>query len=179
MRIGRDHIGLCELIKSLGKSGLVVVEIGVSEGHGTESILSTGLVDKIFSIDPWDNINPITADPCTTADNKRHELNFDAVVARNPQITKHKGTIDTFVDEFKNILNTIDVVYIDGNHSYESVCHDIDVAANIIRPKLAISGHDFADFPGYIQGVKRAVIDKLGNPDAVFCDTSWIKYLNK
>ena len=176
MRTGQDHIGLCELVKSLNKSGLTVVEIGVSEGHGTESILSTGLVDKIFSIDPWDNINPVTDDPCTKADNRKHESNFDVVVSKNPQITKHKGTIDTFVNEFKDILNTIDLVYIDGNHSYESVCHDIDVVMNVVHPRLAISGHDFADFPSYIQGVKKAVIDKIGKPDRVFCDTSWIKY---
>ena len=175
MRNGKDHKGLVDLILSLNKDDLTIVEIGVSEGHGTETILSTHKVKKIFSIDPWSNINPAGTDPCTTNNYKILESRFDSICKNHSEIVKIKGTIDAFIEQFPN--EKVDLVYIDGSHEYKDVCHDIDVALNIIKPRLAVSGHDFADSPSYILGVKKAVLEKIGMPDRTFEDTSWIKYL--
>lgn len=176
MRIGTDHIGLVNLINSLNKSNLILVEVGVYKGNGTDTILSTGKIKTIYCIDPWAIINEKTNDKCTFDNYDAIEKSFDQFASNYPEIIKHKGTLDTFIKEFKDKLSTIDFVYIDANHTYESVCHDIDITQNIIKPKLGYGGHDFADFPEYIQGVKKAVLKKVGTPDNVFEDTSWIKY---
>jgi hypothetical protein len=50
---------------------------------------------------------------------------------------------------------------------------------HFIRPKLAISGHDYASDFSHVQGVKQAVNDFFGKPDMTFCDSSWIKFTKK
>ena len=43
------------------------------------------------------------------------------------------------------------------------------------RPKVAISGHDYNTWGG----VTQAIEESLGKPDAVFSDSSWVKYQQK
>ena len=70
----------------------------------------------------------------------------------------------------------LDLVYIDGDHNYGAVKKDIAAWLPKIRPGGYIAGHDF----GFDQqGVTAAVMECLGEPDAVFCDTSWIRCLSK
>jgi hypothetical protein len=68
---------------------------------------------------------------------------------------------------------TLDFVYIDSIHSFRHVCRDIDLWLPKIRPNGLIGGHDYAskEWPGVV----RAVNLKLGIPDEVFSDTSWVK----
>ena len=102
---------------------------------------------------------------------------FDANTAPYPQIIKFKGTIDSFIlsDLFKK-LNGVDVVYIDGLHTYDGCRHDISICKKTVCPKFAFSGHDYTDKIAHVAGVKKAVNEEFGEPDAVFCDNSWIKF---
>ena len=71
----------------------------------------------------------------------------------------------------------VDIVYIDGMHTYDACRHDIEMCRNVIKPRLAISGHDYTDKIAHVIGVKKAVDEAFGAPDAVFCDNSWIKFI--
>lgn len=65
---------------------------------------------------------------------------------------------------------SVDVVYIDADHSYDAVSADIDAWLPKIRHGGYICGHDYHDgFPG----VRKAVDERL-TVDAVFSDSSWI-----
>ena len=66
----------------------------------------------------------------------------------------------------------VDLIYIDGNHSYEKVCEDIEMTLPLIKDTGYISGHDYVDleYTGVIQAVK----DKLKVKPEVFPDSSWI-----
>ena len=62
---------------------------------------------------------------------------------------------------------------------YEAVKHDIEMTLEILKPSVAICGHDFADRPLRIRGVKKAVLEKIGQPDKTYVDTSWIKFSSR
>lgn len=92
---------------------------------------------------------------------------FDIVKQENQNIVEIKNYSEiaskTFIDK------SIDLIYIDGDHSYESVKNDI---LNWI-PKLkfggVMSGHDYCESP-----VKRAVDEYFGeNKIKYFEDSSW------
>ena len=64
-----------------------------------------------------------------------------------------------------------DVIYIDGDHSYEGARADIVAFSTRVAPGGFLAGHDYhAGFPGVV----RAVDEWRGNrPITVYCDGSW------
>lgn len=173
-----DKQGLIELVDSLKQDDLIGIEIGSFAGESAKIFADTRHFKKLICIDIWriedhgfGNTYVNIADA---------EQAFDKVMAESDgKILKFKGTIDDFIasDMFKTVENKIDFVYIDALHTYEGCMHDIFQTMRVLKPSIAIAGHDFADFPEHIRGVKKAVIDYFVVPDATFCDTSWIKYL--
>jgi hypothetical protein len=71
-------------------------------------------------------------------------------------------------------LNVFDFVYIDGMHTYDQVKKDIKNYLPFLREGGFIGGHDYADNK---EQVVKAVNEVIGQPDAVFQDTSWIKQI--
>lgn len=65
---------------------------------------------------------------------------------------------------------SIDVVYLDADHSYKAVAADIVAWLPKVRPGGFIAGHDYHN--GFLE-VKRAVDERLQLLD-VFCDSSWL-----
>jgi hypothetical protein len=76
--------------------------------------------------------------------------------------------------EFEN--ESIDIVFIDANHSYESVKNDIDLWLPKVKTGGVLSGHDYSiSFFGVIQ----AVNEKLGTDNIdVKLDATWFYYKN-
>jgi hypothetical protein len=70
---------------------------------------------------------------------------------------------------------TLDLAYIDGNHSYASVKQDLQLWSSKIRPGGIISGHDYdpVKFPQVIQ----AVDEFLGEDVLKGPCYSWMKQL--
>lgn len=72
---------------------------------------------------------------------------------------------------FAAVAGEYDVVYIDGDHSYEAVRADIAAYSTRIAPGGFLAGHDYHDgFPGVV----RAVDEWRGNrPVKRYLDGSW------
>ena len=71
-------------------------------------------------------------------------------------LEKHKDRIHWVYEMFDHgqIPEKVDFVYIDGNHTYKYVKHDIEVAESIIQPWGVICGHNYQkERPGVIQAV--------------------------
>ena len=67
-----------------------------------------------------------------------------------------------------------DLVYIDGDHMYDSVVRDIRNSLKVVKPGGIISGHDY--YTTVNSGVPKAVSDmlgKYGEPE-IFNDSSWV-----
>lgn len=168
-------IGLPDLVDSVYKKvnrQLTMIEIGSYIGESMEIFAKTGKLSTIICIDPWytyqkSGIGIVEKqfDLCQT----------NVVNSTFTNIIKHKGILDDFIltDIWKNYKNNIDFVYIDGNHQYNFVKHDIEVCLNDIKPLIAICGHDYyKNWPDVV----KAVNEFFYKPDLIFSDTSWLKF---
>ena len=155
---------------------LTMVEIGSYQGESARMFLDSGKVGKLYCVDPW-QMNFDKNDVCAFTDMSRIEQAFDRRVGGDTRVVKVKGTIDTLVALLEGgkdaVGDRIDVVYVDGCHTYEAVKYDLEKVLTRIKPRI-VCGHDFSE---RWSGCKRAVLESVGTPDATFCDTSWAKRL--
>ena len=153
--------GLNDLIKENLDSESVVCELG---SHvGSSSALFAYYCKLVYCIDVWTYIK--------TDYIPEFENDFDKYVLDNfNNVVKIKSTT---IDAVKRFLdNSLDLVYVDADHEYESVKEDINNWLPKIKKGGFIAGHDFY---GVNNGVEQAVIETIGKPDKTYEDSSWIK----
>ena len=65
-----------------------------------------------------------------------------------------------------------DLIYIDGDHSYESIKEDINIFKQFVKPGGIISGHDYNSLT---PGVTTAVNEIFGEKNIqIYSDSSWV-----
>ena len=158
MREGVQAEGLMSLIDDIPFTGMTMLEIGCYSGESTIMFAESGKMDKIYVVDLWHGNNAIAEDVF----DKRME-GYDVV--------KVKGNINTALKH----LPPVDFAYIDGSHTYSAVKNDIIKVMTIMKEGGMVSGHDYCD--QYKDRVVMAVNEVLGEPDRVYADSSWVKYL--
>lgn len=172
MRDEKSRAALVELIDDTDLTDIVMLEVGSYAGESADTFASTGKVAKLLCIDPWRS-GYDRNDIASRSNFTEVEQAFDKVMAKhNTVIHKFKGTLQEFVEHFPEIRPH--VVYIDAEHTYEECSRDIETAKTL-HPKW-ICGHDYCK--GW-SGVIKAVDNKLGKPDKVFPDNSWMKKMEK
>ncbi len=133
---GRDN--LPSLFAELGfKLG---AEIGVEIGVYSEQLLKDNPDLKLYSIDPW-KVNDDY--PYQTVQSKFDKSYDEARTRLAPYGNSHiirKFSLDA-VRDFDD--NSLDFVYIDGSHIFQSVTNDICEWLKKVRIGGIISGHDF------------------------------------
>jgi methyltransferase family protein len=136
-----------------------VVEIGSLHGRSAYA-LAKACPGPVYCIDPWDDEH----DLCYDSFLRNVSLPFPNVVpirGRSPQV------LDTF---FHVAPDMIDMVFIDGDHEYESVIADINAWTPLTR-KL-ICGHDYQNEDGGYPGVAKAVDEIFDGRVEVAPDTA-------
>jgi len=148
-----------------------MIEIGSHMGESTMLFASTQLFSEIHAIEPFNGEEEF---------NKLFDYSWDYIQKEFQKniryhkdiINLHKGYSWELADKFED--NSIDFIYIDGQHTYDDVARDL----NLYLPKLKrggiLGGHDYV---GAWPGVVRAVTEEIGTPDHVFEDTSWFKVI--
>jgi hypothetical protein len=149
----KSRVELVKLMKHL-KLPLVAAELGVAEGIWARELYSLGL-EKFYLIDIWEQHPEIEG--CARLDNPWHEKNYSEVVERfkdNQNVILLKGLTSVMANEIPD--NSLGLVYVDADHTYNGVMSDIVT----YWPKLVDGGilavHDFMN-EGY--GVGRALKD--------------------
>ena len=149
------------------------IEIGSHTGEGLAMIASTHLFDKIHVIEPFSGDEEF---------NKLYDWDWGDVRREwqtNTRLFKdfiqlHRGFSHEKVDKFKD--ESMDLVYIDAEHDYDSVKRDIELYLPKIKHKGILAGHDYHHvWPG----VLKAVEETVGEPDKVFRDTTWVKIIDR
>lgn len=125
------------------------IEIGVAVGDNSLSILKELAVDRLFLIDPY---VPYEFDGRIWDASADYAIAY-AKLAEYPQVVWLRKTSESAIREFQN-EEAVDFVYIDGNHSYESVKKDIALYYPLIKNNGLIGGHDYTP---YTESVMRAV----------------------
>jgi predicted O-methyltransferase YrrM len=142
-----------------------ILEIGSYKGRSTRALCDNtrGIVQVI---DPWEG-------PYYTNNNKVLFEQSQSWVEfqQNTSDVKNLLVFRGYFHEFAkiNTVRNFDFVFIDGDHRYETVIHDIDEGLKILKPGGILAGHDYThpDWPG----VKQAVDEKFPIKETV--DSIW------
>ena len=143
-----------ELGKMFYDMGLRVgAEIGTEKGLFAESLCKAGL--KLYCIDAWtpyagykDYTKKSTLDSYEAEARERLKP-YDAVIK--------KGWSMDLVKEFED--ESLDFVYIDGNHDFKHVTEDISEWGKKVRKGGIISGHDYVKVRSSIECQVKDVVD--------------------
>lgn len=136
-----------------------MVEIGSHLGESTSIFLGFKKIQQIYCVDIWKN--------------KHNENIFDQRLKNyiGNRCIKMKCSSKLACDKFDD--NSIDMVYIDGNHQYKYVKDDLILWYNKLKPGGILSGHDYDES---WKGCKRAIDDFILNNNYTiksFIDCSW------
>ena len=149
--------GLLELVNHVGPLRRMA-EVGSYRGVSSE--LFAVHVPEVLCVDAW--IAPMWAVGLTDLECVANEYPGVRVV--------HKRSHEAAAEVPDRSL---DLVYIDASHEYESVAADIAAWLPKVRRGGWLAGHDYHEAVSH-GGVVRAVREAFGSPEKVFSDTSWV-----
>lgn len=142
-----------------GEKPLVGVEIGTGFGENALSLLHELSIERLYCIDPFV--------PYFDGGDKPQTIYLQSSESTLKRLSKFKNVM--FIRKFsseacEDIPDSVDFVYIDGNHSYDYVLSDLRNYYPLIHEKGIIAGHDASWF-----SVRKALDD--------FCRESGIRPL--
>lgn len=157
-----------------GKKDLVGVQIGSYRGESTELFIKSGVFKRLYCIDPWENEYD-SKDISSNEQISLAEQDFDNKFKGNEIVKKIRMASQSAVSMFED--ETIDFIYIDACHQYNSVKRDITNYYSKVKIGGIIAGHDYG-YPAY-PGVKKAVDEFFKEPPLkIYKENSWI-YIKK
>jgi len=138
----------------LEKKDLVGVEIGTYKGEGVYKIFNNLSISKLYTIDPYNFKNLIAGVNFTKEDAeslKQSMKNALSVYGDKIEIINK-----TSIEAANLISERLDFVYLDGDHSYETVKKELELYYPKVKSGGLLAGHDFN---GDDNGVERAVVE--------------------
>ena len=152
----RNHI--VDLLERLFPGG-VGVEIGVKRAEFSEHLLDNWTCRTLYLVDPWVQYEEYDESEHT------HEANYKDAIERVKRFGPRAKIIRRKSINAAHYFNdcSIDFIYIDGNHSYDSVKQDLEVWYKKLKPGGVFMGDDYnlsselEKLFGYEFGVRKAV----------------------
>ena len=140
-----------ELAKYFAELGFKIgVEVGVAEGRYSEI-----LMENIPELELWGIDNYAEYDNKSVGRRRdTQENNRQRAQDRLERFPKYHLIVADSIEAAKSFKNgSLDFVFIDGDHTYDSVKQDIEAWYPKIKPGGHIAGHDYL----YSEDVRRAV----------------------
>lgn len=149
------------ILKMLSKNMTSIAEIGCWKGKSTKIFLSECL-GTVYAIDHFKGSEDDSTYRKTNEDSDSLYNQFRSNIGYAPNLR----ILKTSSEEAAKLINEeIDMVFIDGQHTFESVKQDIELW--LPKTKKIICGHDY-----HLPEVKQAVNSIFKNIEVV--DTIWI-----
>lgn len=135
----------------------VGMEIGVWKGEFSKEIINILKPQLLYLVDPWEFMGHYSDRLYGGFDAKSQE-DMDAIYDNVVNQFKHNNNVKILKIKSDDILNyvpenSLDWVYIDGNHSYEFVLSDLKNSFKLVKKDGYILGDDYG------QEVEMAVKD--------------------
>lgn len=134
----------------LTKNKSIVIEIGSYIGASAccfGAAMKEFGTGKLFCIDTWKNDAMSEGNWDTYAEFSKNTVNFSKF------ITPIRGFSTEVVEQVANQTTTLDLLFIDGDHSYEGVKADWEAYQHFLKPGSIVIFHDW----GWAEGVKRVI----------------------
>lgn len=148
------------------------VEIGVQRGFYSKVLCDANPQMKIYGVDPWESAEnskknqPGKQTQNSTSQNTCDRIYKDAVKRLRPY-SKYHILKEYSVDAAKRFEDeSLDFVYIDGNHEDAFVLEDITIWSKKVRKGGIVAGHDYYDTIDTAKGqlhVKKVVNEYVVN----------------
>jgi predicted O-methyltransferase YrrM len=142
------------LVESLNIDGFnTAVEVGVRTGWFSKYILEHTTM-KVYAVDPWEDNAELTQAQAVYEECTRRLAPY------GERCEMVKGYSPAVASRFED--KSIDFVYIDGLHDYQSVLQDITAWWSKIRDGGILSGHDFnrVKWTGVVRSVEEFCEEK-------------------
>jgi predicted O-methyltransferase YrrM len=149
----------------------IVVEVGVWKGRSLSAILDTCRANRnrLYAIDTW---KPDLRD-AGYQEAAVHDV--EAIFVRNLCLLGHHATVEIIREDSVRASNqfpdrSVDLVFLDADHSYESVRKDLLAWFPKVAQNGVLCGHDYTTRPG----VRRAVDEMFGPCAALPGGSIWV-----
>jgi len=149
------------------------VEVGVWKGHSLSFLASLlrGREDlNIYAVDLFENTYRWQDEPRLRSQVEVIYDVYNAVLDQSntrDMITDLKGLSWEMANNFED--GSVDFVFIDADHAYESVKKDIEAWLPKVKNGGYLSGHDYASHaPGVISAVNEKFSDVITTPEGVW-----------
>jgi hypothetical protein len=137
MRINAQYVR-----KVLGDKPYSFAEIGVHKGDNASEFLAELPIEQAWLIDPWSALSPAGYNDNTQAD---WDALHASVVSRYSNLP-HVQVLRLKSEEACGLVpNELDLVYIDGDHSYEGIQTDIRCWFPKVRVGGILCGDDYTN----------------------------------
>jgi len=129
--------------KHFNNKPIKVIEIGTYEGYNARSILKELNIFKFYIVDPYKEYEDyLDLEPHQNQKRLNKVFNYAKKLLEKYKyiIQWVKKLSDDAIDMFED--NSIDFIYIDGNHKYEYVKRDIENYWKKVKQGGILAGHD-------------------------------------
>lgn len=151
-------------------TNLVGVEVGVFKGSHAKQLARKANVHTLYCVDPYVGYDDY---PQPVLDEVKRKA-----VARLKCFGKVQWLFmdsDGASKSLSRLAGEIDFIYLDGDHSKESVAFDISVWWPLVKPGGVLGGHDFHHGkPGVIRAVTEWTV-KNNLPLCVYTPDWWVR----
>lgn len=154
-----------DLLNELPKN-MVIAELGVFEGEFSKHIFNICSPSRLYLIDLFSGIFG-----SGDKDGKNyHHVNLDEEMIKISDYFKNNPEVEVMKLSTVDFLNSIqdeslDMVYIDADHSYQSVLTDLNLSYNKVKLGGFICGHD------YVNGTEaKFAVDKFCSEKNLFIE---------
>lgn len=152
-----------ELPMLLNRRGLLGrgVEVGVSGGRYSGVLLRRWRGSHLLSVDPWRAASferyPDVSNAAQEIQDRRYQATQERLARFGERSTIWRRTSEEAAARIDD--RSLDFVYLDARHDYQSVKRDIELWQGKVRPGGILAGHDYldGDLPEGVFGVQSAV----------------------
>lgn len=169
------------ILKRLPEAPLActAVEVGVGEGTTSGWLLGWHRHLDLVMVDPWAVASPgsswvKTGDPAAKGGQAKHDRKMRLAIARTERAADRRTVLRMSSVHAANAITdgTVDLVFIDGDHSREAVAMDIEAWLPKVRANGWLGGHDYMRHGSY-PGVHEAVDARFGEAVTLDEDSTW------
>lgn len=152
----RSHLTVKERVKlyELARGRSNICEIGSYIG-ASASAMGAAVIktrdSKILCVDTWNN------DAMSEGEKDTYEAFLRNTSPVSECIVPMRGYSTDVVSQVSAQVEHLDLLFVDGDHSYEGVKADWDAYKHLLKPGAIVVFHDY----GWAEGVKRLIVEEV------------------